>query len=137
MENLLAKLNFKSELRICVLNAEDSFIEELSGALPLVKIDRRVGPKYTYNFILVFASTSIEMEETIQMAIHNLYDDGILWYIYPKNPAEGIESPLTRENGWDLAREAGLEPVRQICFDDKRSATRLRNKKYIRRRKRN
>ena len=133
MENLLAKLSFRGEARICILNGPRGFLRDLSLAVPGLIIDQEIDQRFPYNFVLVFASGGHEVDNSLPAVVHNLYDDGILWYIYPKQAPAGTEKPLSRDRGWESARELGLDPVRHVCFDEGLSATRLRNRKYIKR----
>ena len=136
METLLAKINFKGYKRICVQNADMDFLNSLTSALPGTRIDRSVDPKFPYNFIVIFVKTIEEVDLTAHKAIHNLYEDGILWYVFPKETKETPEDAPTRKRGWNSCKDAGFEPVRQVCFNDGQTAIRFRNKKYIKRRNR-
>jgi len=50
MENLLKKLNYRGQERICILNANNGFIEEFENARPSVRVDREIDPKFLYEF---------------------------------------------------------------------------------------
>ena len=103
---------------------------------PGTSIDETIDPMFLYGFIIIFANTVQEVNSSAQKAIHNLYEDGILWYVFPKNASESDEDSLTHKKGWNACKSVGFEPVRLISFDDKLSAIRFRNKKYIKRRHR-
>lgn len=134
MDQLLGKLNYKDEDRICILNAGKRFLSSIQKALGNVIIDTHIDPRYLYNFILIFAEKQNVVDSTAPLAIHNLYEDGILWYIYPK-PSNGNNiNELSSHKGWGACKEYAFEPVRHIVVNEKLSATRLRNRKFIRRR---
>ncbi len=134
MEKLLTKINYKGDKRICVLNAEQKFIKSLFKSLPEVGIDNIIDPRFLYGFIIIFVKTIEEIESSAHKAIHNLYEDGILWYVFPKESPETKENAPTRKKGWNSCKSAGYEAVRHVCFNDELSATRFRNKKFISRR---
>lgn len=134
MEKLLAKINYKGDKRICVLNAEQKFIKALSKKLPETGIDNTIDPRFLYGFIMIFVKSIEEVDYSAHKAIHNLYEDGILWYVYPKESKENDKNIPTRKKGWQACKNAGYEAVRQICLDKELSATRFRNKKFISRR---
>ena len=136
MDKLLTKLNYKGDSRILILEGELGFVKTLSRKIKGTIIDSEIDPKFLYNFIIIFAGTSEDVDRTFPDAVQNLYEDGIIWFIYPKNPAANDDISLTRKKGWNSCRDAGFEAVRHICVDDKLSATRFRNKKFIRRRNR-
>lgn len=119
------------------MGADDTFINWMSEQLPDVNIDQSIDPRFLYGFIMIFADTISEVDSTSHKAIHNLYEDGILWYAFPKETPETSEEAPTRKRGWNSCKAAGFEPVRHICIDDTRSATRFRNKKFISRRSSN
>lgn len=136
MDKLLTKLNYKGDSRVCILEGKKAFVRTLSGSMKGASIDTNIDPKFLYNFIIIFAESSIDVDRTFPAAVHNLYEDGIVWYLYPKNPDEEDENSLTRKKGWHSCKDAGFEAVRHICIDHKLSATRFRNKKFIKRRNR-
>jgi hypothetical protein len=45
--------------------------------------------------------------------------------------SSGIESDLTRDEGWAPLFDAGLRPVRQIAIDDTWSALRFRRVEHV------
>jgi hypothetical protein len=55
---------------------------------------------------------------------------GLAWAAYPKK-SSGIESDLTRDEGWAALFDAGLRPVRQIAIDDVWSALRFRRVEHV------
>jgi len=134
MDKLLTKLNYKGDSRICILEGNTAFIRSLSKTIRDIKIDREIDPRFLYNFIIIFAENSEDVERSFPAAVHNLYEDGIIWYIYPKIPAGDDNKALTRKAGWNACKDSGFDAVRHVCIDDNLSATRFRNKKYIRRR---
>src|SRR5512133_3585664 len=131
MQDLLEKLNYKGQDRIAVINAEESFMKVISGALVNVKIDKGIDPRYPYSFIILFVKKVSDIEFHAPMAVHNLMADGILWFFYPKRTSGKYESDIDRDHGWDALTSAGLKGVRLISVDADWSGFRFRNIKYI------
>jgi len=134
MDKLLTKLNYKGDSRILILEGESTFVRTLSMKINTTRIDSEIDPRFLYNFIIIFAKTSEDVERIFLDAVQNLYEDGIIWFIYPKSPAGDNDSALTRKKGWHICKDRGFEPVRHISVNDSLNATRFRNKKFIKRR---
>jgi hypothetical protein len=54
MKNLLEKLNYKGQKRISIINAEESFLNNISSDLVDVTVDKKIDPRYPYEFIIIF-----------------------------------------------------------------------------------
>jgi hypothetical protein len=132
MKSLLEKLNYKGQKRISIINAEESFINAMSGELKDVMIDQEIDPRYPYDFIVLFVSRVSEVEFLAPMALHNLMADGVLWFCYPKKTSKKYNSDINRDHGWKALNDSGLYGVRLISIDTDWSAFRFRNIKYIR-----
>ena len=131
MKNLLDKLNYKWQGRIAVINAEDSFIISLSADLKNVMIDRKIDPRYPYDFIILFVKSVSEVQFLTPIALHNLLADGVLWVCYPKKTSKKYSSDIDRDHGWKALNDSGLFGVRVVSIDEDWSALRFRNAKYI------
>ena len=77
MDHLLAKLNYKGQERIAVINADDEFIPPLTENLRNIIIDKEIDPRYPYEFIILFVKKVSEIELIAPIAIHNLVADGV------------------------------------------------------------
>ncbi|MEE4214508.1 MAG: hypothetical protein V2I34_05545 [Bacteroidales bacterium] len=135
MEYLIKKLNYKEQERICILNANNGFIKEFENTRPSVRVDREIDPKYLYEFCLVFVRNKSELTETVPQSIHNLAEDGVLWFAYPKMSSKKYNADINRDSGWELVNSHGFEAVRQVSVDEDWSALRFRNVKHIKRSK--
>lgn len=131
MADLLAKLNYKGQERIAVINAEEKFIGYFSETLKNGTIDRKIDPRYPYSFIVLFVKTENEINQLAPIAVHNLLADGILWFCYPKKTSKNYHSEIDRDHGWKSLTNAGLRGVRMISVDDDWSGLRFRNIKFI------
>lgn len=135
MEYLLKKLNYREQDRICIINGNNGFIKDIKRARPPLRVDRKIDPKYLYSFFLIFIKDESDLRETAPQSIHNLSEDGILWFAYPGKSSTRNDSDISRDRGWDLVRAHGFKPVRQVCIDDKWSALRFRDQRFIKSRK--
>jgi len=131
MKNLLAKLNYKDQKRIVIINGEKSFIVALSKALGDVIIDEEIDLRCPYGFILIFVKSVSEIENLAPVAIHNLISDGLLWFCYPKKTSKKHSSDITRDHGWKTLVDYGFHGIRMVAIDEDWSAFRFRNIKYI------
>jgi hypothetical protein len=131
MNNLLGKLNYKGQNRISIINAEEKFINSIASDLKDVTIDQKIDPRYPYEFILIFVKSISEVEQAAPMTLHNLMADGILWFCYPKKTSKKYSSDLSRDFGWKVLNDSGLDGIRLVSIDEDWSAFRFRNKKFI------
>ena len=131
MNKMLEKLNYKGQLRIALLNAENSFLDSISHDLGSIIIDKEIDPRCPYNFILIFVKSISDVENTTPEVLHNLTADGVLWFCYPKKSSKKYKSDLTRDNGWKPLNDSGLYGIRMVSIDNDWSAMRFRNIKYI------
>lgn len=131
MKNLLDKLNYKGQKRISIINAEESFIITISPDLIDVTIDKKIDPRYPYEFIIIFVKSVSEVEQIAPVTIHNLMADGILWFCYPKKTSKKYNSEIDRDHGWKVLNDSGFFGIRLVAVDENWSALRFRNKKYI------
>lgn len=131
MGTLSAKLNYKGQERIAIINSEEHFIGLFSEDLVDVVIDKEIDPRYPYSFIVLFVKNISEVEHLTPMVAHNLMADGILWFCYPKKTSKKYKSNLDRDHGWKVLNDSGLQGIRIVSIDDDWYALRFRNIKYI------
>jgi hypothetical protein len=131
MKSILEKLNYKGQKRISILNAEESFLKSISSDLIDVTIDKKIDPRYPYEFIIIFVKSVSEVEQIAPVTIHNLMADGVLWFCYPKKTSPRFKSEIDRDHGWKVLNDSGLFGIRLVAIDEDWSALRFRNKKYI------
>jgi len=132
MKNLLSKLNFKGQGRMALINAEESFFNSVSKEVEGVIVDKEIDLRCPYGFILLFVKNVSEIEFLTPIAIHNLMDDGILWFCFPKKTSKKYVSEVNRDHGWKALGNYGFYGVRVVAIDEDWSAMRFRNVKYIR-----
>jgi hypothetical protein len=131
MKNLLEKLNYKGQKRISIINADESFLNCISSDLNDVTVDKKIDPRYPYEFIVIFVRNVSEVEQIAPVTIHNLTADGVLWFCYPKKTSKNYSSDIDRDHGWKVLNDSGFHGIRLVAVDTDWSALRFRNKKYI------
>lgn len=135
MEYLLKKLNYRDQERICIVNSNNGFVDKMQKLKPRIRVDPVIDPKFLYDFCLVFVKHESDLKDTVPRSIHNLAEDGVLWFAYPKKTSKKFNSDISRYRGWELVNYHGFEAVRQVSIDDDWSALRFRNARYIKRSK--
>ena len=131
MNDLLKKLNYKDQRRIAVINAEQSFFDEISNELTGVYTDREIDQRCPYTFMIIFVRNTSDVEHYAPIALHNLTADGILWFCYPKKTSKKYKSNLERDKGWKTLNDSGFHGIRMVSVDDDWSGLRFRNIKFI------
>ena len=131
MKNLFAKLNYKGQTRMAIINAEESFYVSVQKELRNIVIDKEIDPRYPYDFIMIFVKSISDVESLASMALHNLMVDGTLWFCYPKKTSKKYSSDIDRDHGWDALNNFGFRGVRMVAIDDDWTAMRFRNIKYL------
>jgi hypothetical protein len=131
MKSILEKLNYKGQKRISILNAEESFLNSISSDLIDVTVDKKIDPRYPYEFIIIFVKSVSEVDQIAPVTVHNLMADGVLWFCYPKKTSPRFKSEIDRDHGWKVLNDSGLFGIRLVAIDEDWSALRFRNKKYI------
>jgi hypothetical protein len=131
MKELLAKLNYKGQLRIAVINAEVPFYKAVTKELKGIITDDDIDQRCPYEFMILFAKTVDDVKQLAPVALHNLTADGVLWFCYPKKSSKKHTSDLERDKGWKVLNDAGFHGIRMVSVDDDWSALRFRNIKFI------
>lgn len=131
MKELLKKLNYKGQLRIAVINSEESFYKAVTKELKGVITDNDIDQRCPYEFMIVFVKTVADVNELAPVALHNLTADGVLWFCYPKKSSKKYSSVLERDKGWKALNDSGFFGIRMVAIDDDWSAMRFRNVKFI------
>ena len=130
MEKLIEKLYLRENQRICILNSDGDLVSSLRMARPTITVDEKIDPRYLYNFFLIFVKSREMVDDLSNRAVHNLYEDGILWFAYPRN-GNKEDTSLSGKEGWGILKELGFKPVRNIIIDDSWNGIRFRNSKFV------
>ncbi|SFE51059.1 hypothetical protein [Thermoflexibacter ruber] len=136
MNAIFAKMNFKNQSVIHVINAPESFVPVLNEMSKLTEIKAEVGEGDKISFIVVFVSKQQEVDEWAAKISPLLQGDGLLWFAYPKGTSKKYKCEFNRDTGWQILGKLGFEGVRQIAIDEDWSALRFRRVEYIKQMKR-
>jgi hypothetical protein len=132
MKTLLEKLNYKGQKRIVVMNADKDFPLASGDELKDVQVDTDIDPRYPYEFMMIFVRKISEVRNTAPVALHNLTDNGVLWFCYKKKSSKKGSSDLDRDHGWKPLNDMDFYGMRMVSVNEEWSALRFRNIKYIR-----
>jgi hypothetical protein len=128
---LLAKLNFKDQERVLVLQAPPEFQPVLTHWAKRAQVDTSAGSKKSYPFTMAFVQSEAEVKKFGLAAVKQLEGDGVCWMVYPKKTSKKYQAGITRDTGWALLGELGFEGVRQVAIDEDWSALRFRRAEHI------
>lgn len=131
MSTLLEKLNYRGQKRIVVMNADMDFKLSMGDELRDVQVDSEIDQRFPYEFMLIFVRKITEVRSIAPVALHNLVDDGILWFCYQKKASKKGSSDLNRDHGWKPLNDMDFYGMRIVSVNEEWSALRFRNIKYI------
>ncbi|MBS0010761.1 MAG: hypothetical protein KFF49_05095, partial [Bacteroidales bacterium] len=118
-----------------IVNGNKGFIKEIKKRQPSVRVDEEIDPRFLYDFCLVFVRQSSELEAMVPQTIHNLAEDGVLWFAYPRENSGYNNSDLRSDRTWDMINSYGFKAVRLVSIDEDWSALRFRDSRFVRKRK--
>lgn len=136
MNALLKKLNFKNQESITILNAPDSFSEEMNDFKNYLGINQEIS-SYKIEFVLIFVTKQEEIDNLIPEIVERMEEDGLLWMVYPKGTSKKYKCDFNRDTGWAILGKFGYEPVRMVAIDEDWSALRFRKADFIKKLTRN
>ena len=131
MNAIFAKLNYKAQSEIVVINAPAEFLPVVDEMRPLATIVTEVAEIQEGTFTIAFLKTQQEVDALSPVLVNKLTGDGILWLTYPKGSSRKHKCDFNRDNGWTALGELGFEPVRMVAIDEDWSALRFRRVDYI------
>jgi hypothetical protein len=133
MPNIFDKLNLKKRREILVLDAPDSF-ESALESLSDIRVLRRVTDAKDFDFVLIFVTRQIELNEFAKTIVPRVAGDAVLWFAYPKGTSKRYTCDFNRDNGWEILVKSGFDTVRQVAIDEDWSALRFRRVEFIKHR---
>ena len=115
--DVAAKLQIRPDTRVAILHAPDG--DEIAlpeGCTPAAPAEA--------DAVVVFATTSAELETRMGPALEAAKADRLAWIAYPK--AGKLGTDLSRDRLRDLVLARGAAAVRQVAIDEVWSALRFR-----------
>lgn len=131
MTPLFKKLNLKSQTRLHIIQAPDSFSTEIKAISSTAAVVTSSNAKQPFEFFLAFVTKQTEVDSYAKKVSEQLVDDGLLWLAYPKGSSKKYTCEFNRDSGWDELGKLGFEPVRQVAIDEDWSALRFRRVEHI------
>jgi hypothetical protein len=130
MPSTFEKLNLKNQRQIVVLNAPESFEQELA-ALRDVTILRNLQDLNEIEFSLAFVTKQREVDALGKAIARKAKGDAVVWFAYPKRTSKKYKSEVNRDTGWQVLGSLGFEVVRSVAIDEDWSAARFRRVEFI------
>jgi len=131
MTELFKKLNFKDHKQILVVNAPQSFGEELSLMEESTQVAQFIEKAGEVEFTLGFVIDQLAIENFIHSIQPKLAADPIVRIAYPKASSKKYTCAFNRDTGFEILGQYGFEGVRQVAIDEDWSALRFRKVNYI------
>ena len=137
MDAVFKKLNLKGQKTIVVLNAPNSFQLNLDSVRGEANIVTTLDRLSEIEFILVFVTQQVEVDDLIPKIGPLLIGDAVIWMCYPKGTSKKYKCDFNRDTGWQIMGSHELEPVRMVAIDEDWSALRFKKVDFIKTMKRN
>ena len=131
MNPIFAKLNYKTQPEIAIVNAPDEFLPTVADMQPLAAIVTNLEQIQEGAFAIAFVKTQNEVDATSTVLAEKLDGDALLWLAYPKGTSKKYTCDFNRDTGWAVLGKFGFEPVRMVAINDNWSALRFRRVEYI------
>ena len=135
MATLFDKLQLKDHNEILVLQAPESFEQELSR-LPILHIHRLIESLPEIRFSLAFVTKQDEVDALAPEIAARAKGDAAVWFAYPKGTSKKYKCDFNRDTGWAALNAAGFDTVRSIAIDEDWTGLRFRRTEFIKSSKR-
>lgn len=131
MDAIFKKLRLKDEKEVYILNAPDSFEENIKSIADNFIINREIKEASKINFALAFVTEKEEVDELAKQIIPKMEGDAKIWMCYPKKTSKKYKTKINRDHGWTAFAEENLFVVGIASIDEDWSALRYRSKTFI------
>jgi len=109
---------------VAVINSPKHILSEFKTFKPASSIP--AGAKKSFDFVLLFATHSKELEPAWKRIIPALREDAVFWVAYPKK-SSGTPSDLTgMSGGWAVYKGSPWQPIASASIDDTWTGIRFR-----------
>jgi predicted transport protein len=124
---LASKLRLKEGQRLAIMNAPDGYPEMLAPLPAGVSLSD--AGTADCDQVHLFVRDSKELARLWPGAVAALKPDGALWAGFPKK-SSGMETDLSRDEGWSAAFDTGWQGVGLISVDDTWTMMRLKRREH-------
>jgi hypothetical protein len=118
----MKKLRVPPAGRAVFVNAPEGYVDALGlppEVTPVAEADGQT------DFVQLFVRDSAELVAALDTVFGRVRPDCVLWVCYPKR-SSGIQTDLTRDEGWQALDSAGWRGVASVAIDDVWSGVRFR-----------
>lgn len=131
MENLIQKLNVKSQPTVLLVNlpAELAPLTEMWASQTTVL--QNLETTESVSFVLTFVQHQAQVSDMAAWLTTHTEGDAIVWLAYPKQSSKTYTCDFNRDTGWAALGQVGFEPVRQVAINADWSALRFRRVAFI------
>lgn len=98
MTGVFSKLNLKDQQEILVVDAPESFDDELT-ALDEVRIVRRAAAAHRISFALIFVTRKAQLDAFARLIAAKAEGDPVIWFAYPKATSRSWVCDFNRDTG--------------------------------------
>lgn len=112
------------------LQIRDGMQGQVSGVPASVDLEDVPRQVQGEDFVIVFVQSVADLEQLAAKVIASVHDDGLVWFCYPKKSSR-LKTDITRDHGWQVLRDLGFRPVRQVAIDSTWSALRFRQNEKV------
>ena len=117
---LAKKIKLKPGLKAAVIHAPESYLDELGHSADIL-----TSLKGKFDWIQLFVRNKSELDALAPKAAMALNPESMLWISFPKG-SSGIQTDLTRDQGWESVQQLGLKWINLVSINDTWSAFGLR-----------
>ncbi len=128
---LTKRLGIKAGQRVLILNAPEGY-RELLGELP-EGVDLSTSADGLFDVVQAFVHDKADIDASAPVALAALKPGGVLWFAHPKKSAK-LKTDISRDVGWDVLHQAGMEGIATISIDATWSGIRFRPSADVKRR---
>lgn len=120
-----AKMGIRAGQSILVLGGDPAALALFDTVPSGCKVVRRA-PAGGCDVVVLFALTAEVLQRRLAAAVAAMAPDAHLWVAYPKQ-SSGRATTLTRDEGWEPTKRAGLRPLTLISLNDTWSGEKFRH----------
>lgn len=133
MENLLKKLNFKTQTEVFLQNVPIELANLTTAFAEKTEVSTDWGAIKELSFAMFFVMKQTEIDAVAEKLAQKLQNkqDVILWFVYPKKTSKKYVCDFNRDTGWDKLGALGFEAVRMVAIDENWSGLRFRHIDFI------
>jgi len=131
MTPLFKKMNFKEHETLFIINAPQSFAQELKAMEKSTAIKTDLKSAKAVPFFLAFVTKQNEVDKLAKAVGKLAKADETIWFAYPKGTSKKYACEFNRDTGWGEMGNQGFEGVRMVAIDEDWSALRFRKVENI------